>query len=370
MRRVRPASIAIVLAVVLAAALGGAAPALAADALSEGLGHYDAGRYAEAAEDFQALVASSPDFDYGYFMLGLAQLKLDRVADARDSFAKAISIRGDKFEYHASLARAYWASRDYALAVAVLNNAEPLAVTEPHRLALLSLRGRCHAALGEWAAVAADLEGARELGPVAPSELFQLGQAYYKLGRYERAVPVLRDLEAGGAAEPPALVLLADSLVRLGAAAPTAEQKEPVYREALYHAEQLLAQAPDTFEAHDLVGRAALGAGEPARAEEAFRTALAKKPDDCFARINLGKAILAEERFPEAEAVLREAAACAPQIAAVHESLGFALRKQGRLEEALETYRRAFALEPTDSLGTAIEICGEELAQKAAAPDE
>jgi Flp pilus assembly protein TadD len=349
----------LIAAVVLA--LGFAPVASANDALNQGMSYFKSGKYAEAAAEFQTLVDGSPNYDYGYFMLGLSLLKMGKTSQARDNISKAIELNGEKFEYHNGLASVYYTEKEYAKAVAALKTAEPLAVTDQHKFALFSMRGNCYAALDKWADAAEDLERARAINRGQASVLIELGKAYYKLGHFDKAAPVFREAVKATPGDTTSLHLLAESLVNLGAEATSDSQKDALYKEALRYAEEFQKAEPGNYEAHNLVGRSALGANDLAKAEQAFRKVLAQKPDYCYAMVNLGKTYIAESSWKEAEQVLREAATCAPRMPVVYESLGFALQKQDRLEEAVKTYEKAYEIKPSESVRSAIEICNQNL---------
>ena len=100
-----------ILAATLGAALVLVAPLSARADFETGMNYFKSGKYVEAAAEFQALVDSSPEYDYGYFILGLSFLQLGKAQDALNNFQKAIDLNGDKFEYHKGLADALGLAR-------------------------------------------------------------------------------------------------------------------------------------------------------------------------------------------------------------------------------------------------------------------
>jgi len=334
------------------------APAVQAnDALNQGLSNFKAGKYAEAAAEFQNLVDGSPNYDYGYFMLGLSLLKMGKYDEAKENIEKAIGLNGDKFEYHNALATDYFTKKDYPTAVQSLKTAEPLATENNQKFALYSTRGGCYAAMGKWAEAVDDLEKARKINGQKSSVLVTLGQSYYKLGHFDKAVPVFREAVKLVPNDTSTVQLLSESLINLGAEATSDSPKDAMYAEALGYAEKFLRAEPSNYEAANLVGRAALGASDYAKAEQAFRKVLAQKSDYCYAMVNLGKTYIAEERWAEAEDILNDAAKCAPRMSVVYESLGFSLQKQGRLQDAINAYEKSYEIKPSESVRSAIDIC-------------
>jgi tetratricopeptide (TPR) repeat protein len=367
-----------VIGVLLAVAI---APALwANDALNQGMSNYKSGKYAEAAAEFQTLVDSSPNYDFGYFMLGLSLFKMDRYPEAKVNIEKAIGLNADKFEYHNGLATVHFTQKDYPKAVAALKTAEPLAGTDVQRFALYSTRGRCYAEMGKWADAVDDLEKAKKIDSKKASVLVMLGRAYYKLGYFDKAVPVFAQAVKLMPNDTGSMHMLSESLINLGAESTSDSEKDEMYTRAGLYAEQFQKAEPSNFQAANLVGRAALGASDYPTAEQAFRRVLAQKSDYCYAMVNLGKTYIAQQRWTEAEEILNEAASCAPRMAVIYESLGYSLQKQARLNEAVTAYEKAYDLKPSESVRNAIEICkqnldvkqynanvaGEEAAQEAA----
>lgn len=347
----RPLAIAALLALVFAPAVW------ANDSLNQGLSHFKSGKYAEAAAEFQALVDGSPSYDYGYFMLGLSLLKMGKFKEAENNIVKAIELNGDKFEYHNGLATVYFTQKDYAKAISVLKTAEPLASNDQYKFVLYSMRGNCYAAREKWADAVDDLEKAKAIDAGQASVLVTLGQSYFKLGYFDKAAAVFRSAVKAVPTDSSTTQLLAESLLNLGAEATSDTAKASLYKEALGYAETVQKAKPGSFEASNLVGRAALGARNYPKAEQAFRKVLARKPEHCYAMANLGKTYIAQQKWGDAEQILEEAAACAPRMSVVYESLGFALQKQGRLEEAIQAYERAYDIKPSETVRNAINIC-------------
>ena len=139
-----------------------ASPLVRAD-FDSAMNQFRAGKYHEAAAEFQELVDTSPNYDFGYYMLGLSFLQVKKPADAEKNLLKAIELNGDKFEYHHSLAKTYYDQKQYPKAVAALKTAEGLATEAKYKYALYSLRGLSYSAEEKWAEAIEDLEEARKI---------------------------------------------------------------------------------------------------------------------------------------------------------------------------------------------------------------
>lgn len=347
-----------------------AGPALAQD-FEQAMNYFKGGKFVEAAAEFQALVDQSPGYADGYHMLGLSFMQMNKANEAVQNFQKAIELSGDRFEFHHGLANAYYQSGDYGKAVATLKTAEPLAGDARTKFALYNLRGLSYVGLEKWDDAINDLEKAKAVKKT-PSILDRLGLAYYSLGHHDKAVPVLREALASQPGNKGILLRLTNGLLDLGAEARDDASKSRYYSEALDAAEKYQKADPASYEAHNLVGRAALGAKEFNKAEQAFGRVIEMKPDYCYAMANLGKVYIAREKWSQAEEVLTKGAKCAPRMVVMHESLGFAVQKQGRLEEAVGHYNTAMKIKPSPSTQQLIDTCQHniQIAQENQAMDE
>ena len=327
----------------------------------QAMNYFKSGKYVEAAAEFQTLVDNSPNYDSGYYMLGLCLLQMKKPAEAESNFQKAIEINGEKFEYHHGLGRAYLDQKQHSKAVAALKTAEPLAANnDQSKFALFTLRGYAYSALEAWGDAVEDLEKAKAIKKDA-SVMAQLGKAYYGLGHNDKAVPAFREAVKLRPNDAGSTQLLANALINVGAEAKNDSASASAYKEALQVAESYLKMRPNSYEANNLVGRAALGARSFDRAEQAFRKVLAQKSDYCYAMVNLGKTYIAKQRWANAEEILDDAAQCAPRMALVYENLGFVIEKQKRLEEAIEKYNKSNELKPSASVTRAIARCQENI---------
>ncbi len=322
------------------------------EAYQNGMNYFKSGKYVEAAAEFQALVDEAPAYDYGYFMLGNSFVKMGKTEQAIENFKQAIELNGEKYVYHHSLATAYQKSRQHRMVVETLNKSESV-LEDRYKPAFYTTRGQSYYALQKWSEAISDLEKAKALKPTE-GVLTSLGVSYYKMGHHEKAASALEKALAKNPKNVTNNQLLAESLLEVGKSK-SGSAKASAYNQALAAAERVLAMKPGNFDAVNLVGRAALGAGDYGKAERSFTKALTLKPDYCFAMMNKAKAQIAVSKWNEAEGTLRQADKCDSNNVLVHESLGFVLRKQKRLQEALTSYEAAYKLKPSASIKQAIE---------------
>ncbi len=318
-----------------------AVPATLAD-YQDGMNFFKAGKYAESAAEFQAIVDASPEYGFGYYMLGLSFWKMKKYSEAGNALDKAVEIDGQKFAYGLAKASVQRAQGKNLEALNTLNAIEDQ-VEDAGKYNFYSLRGYTNVDLKKWGEAIEDLEKARA-AKKSESVNSYLGRAYYKLGYYDKAAPILRDAVEASPNNADDYLILTESLLNLARETRDENKKQALYVEAAQRAEKYRSLKPKDYLAVNLVGKAALGAGDFDKAEQAFQRVLAMKPDYCYAMVNLSKGYIAQERWKAAENILVKAAQCAPRMAIVYDSMGFAIQKQGRLEDAKAAYEKSLAI--------------------------
>lgn len=111
-------------------------------------------------------------------------------------------------------------------------------------------------------------------------------------------------------------------------------------------ADEALALAPDSPDAHDVMGDLHLDALEPEAAEEHFREARKVDAESSTGRTKLAEALRLQGRFDEAIDELKEALRIDPKSARAQSGIGLALRGQNKNIEAIAAYREAIRLDP------------------------
>ncbi len=117
-----------------------------------------------------------------------------------------------------------------------------------------------------------------------------------------------------------------------------------VEAQAIYR--QLLALAPDHFEALRLLGMAECHTGNYQQAELLLGRAVALEPRSADAHLNRGVALSALRRYEEARESYQRAIALQPTFAIALHNLGNVCRALHRLDEAVASYERAIAAKP------------------------
>lgn len=314
--------------------------------MEQAISHLKAGNYLEAAAELQVLVDRSPDYDYGYYLLGHCHLKTGNPHEAERSFARALALNGRRPEYYHGLALALKEQRQYQRALEVVSSGEPLAREPDWRFAFLSLRAAVEVSLHRWEEAAADMEKAVALRR-DPRLFRDLGRVYLVLGKNDRAAAAFAQAAAASPADPSLGAWLVEATLRMAAQSTDGSRKRSLYAQALKLARDYEARHPEQAAAANLLGRAALGAGRYEEAEAAFRKVLAADPGHCYARVNLAGAYIAQQRWQEAERSLLEATRCGSELGETYVRLGYVYLRQGRQAEAEQAFERAHALLPS-----------------------
>lgn len=127
----------------------------------------------------------------------------------------------------------------------------------------------------------------------------------------------------------------------VGGRAPTPEGRD----RAKQLADAALTLAPDSPDAHEVMGDLFIDASEPEAAEAEFRKALLGD-NSASLRTKLAEALRLQGDFDEAIAELRKAITLEPRSARAYSGLGLALRAQRNLPESTTAYQEAVRLDP------------------------
>ena len=117
--------------------------------------------------------------------------------------------------------------------------------------------------------------------------------------------------------------------------------------ESIWH--QTLVHNPDSWLAHNNLGKVLMAQGNHAEAISHYKAALAVKPDFRDAMNNLGAVYIEQNNLSEAITILERTVAVWPQFAAARSNLGVALTRSGEFGKAAEHLRRATELAPEDA---------------------
>jgi tetratricopeptide (TPR) repeat protein len=216
-------------------------------------------------------------------------------------------------------------------------------------------------------------EAAVRADPADDRARYNLGVVLQGLSRLDEAVAQYRQVAAGSAEFPKALVNWANALKDRndlrGAAdlyerAHAANPADPAILKNLARLGDLALHRREHEQALQLYGRVAklgsadglaglgtvaLEAGDPAKAIEHFRAALAIEPRHSAAHYNFGVALDDLQRFDEALEHFERAAAIDPRNAGAWVRWGEALRRRGDAKGAAERFARALEMDPANA---------------------
>ncbi|MBB3265698.1 putative O-linked N-acetylglucosamine transferase (SPINDLY family) [Azospirillum sp. OGB3] len=268
------------------------------DVLAAALAHHQAGRLAQAAAGYQAVLDTLPDHADALHLLGVVYLQAGHPAEAEPRIRAALRADATVADYHDNLGSALRA----------LDRAAEAA--DSHRAAI-------------------------RLRPAFAQAHYNLGNALDRLGRLEEAADAYRQAAALRPGYARARFNLGNTLTALGRLA----EADDAFRAAL-------ADDPGFGEAHANRASLMLQRGRAAEADRALRRALALRPGHATALANLSAALLALDAPMDAERAARRAESVRPDFAEAALRRGDALQKRNRLAEAGRAYARAAALCP------------------------
>jgi tetratricopeptide (TPR) repeat protein len=168
----------------------------------------------------------------------------------------------------------------------------------------------------------------------------QLHQKLAGVAGPERA-RVLTALQAKHLAAQASAALARTQESAIGGRAPSDEGRE----RAKKLADAALALAPDSPDAHEVIGDLFIDASEPEDAEDEFRMALLGE-NSASLRTKLAEALRLQGNFDDAMTELREGIKLEPRFARAHSGLGLVLRAQRNLPESTAAYQEAIRLDP------------------------
>ena len=119
------------------------------------------------------------------------------------------------------------------------------------------------------------------------------------------------------------------------------------FTEAAAGLENLLRQAPDSFEVHELLGMVYSGESRDALANQHLEKAVRLKPASAAARTNLAMNLVRLRKLPEAQAQLKKAVEVEPDNFDANHNLGELYVRMGKLSEAVPYLKRGQQLEPS-----------------------
>jgi tetratricopeptide (TPR) repeat protein len=314
----RAAVVAIVLALLLPlGALGG---------YTEGMDCFKNKDWDCVVAQFMTEVQAHPDYDFGWFMMGIAQLQKKEYDKAVENFNKAIEINGDKLGYHVNKAKAYTDQKQYDKVIATLTGKDSLEGAQGEVFSLNYQLGTAYHQKAKHGEAIPYLEKSAAVKPDFTT-LYMLGVSYDALGNTDKSISSLKEALAQQPGNADVQAILGSTYLELAQKENAKPKKTQYYADALKYAQGAAKAKPGDHVKQNLVARAYLGAGQFDQAEASFKKVLELDPNYCFARLNLGKVYIAKKEWTKGVTVLQEATKCLPKNDVAWESLGFCQEK-------------------------------------------
>ncbi len=284
---------------------------------------YNRGQFEKAIQELKPDLEANPDWEFGHRLVGLCYIGLKNNALAVSSLTRAVQLKSTAFSTYYGLGEAYYNMQKYDYSVLSLNQGEQFIAKEnpqdqdKDRARLHHLRGSAEIRLGKYADALNDITAAIRESQSDWTDYWELGQAYFNLGRYDEAIQSLQKA----------------SSMKPGQAGVN-EYIGKVYFKK---------------------GIEALRAKQYPQSVEALQRASELNPTDGYASYNLAEALLFQKRYPEAEKALTHALVAMPNSPEVYMRMGLVFEKQKKWDMAINAYRKANELKPSDEAKKGIE---------------
>ncbi|MBZ0111263.1 MAG: tetratricopeptide repeat protein, partial [Thermoanaerobaculia bacterium] len=306
----------------------------------EGVAAFQAGDYATATREFQALVDSRTDCAACYQMLGQALLKTKKPQEAAIQLRKGYDLEPQNNGIRLPLALAYLESKRYDDAVKLLQTIDPSALSKKQQTAYHQYQAVALDRSGRSDQVMASLKAAAQASPSDAEAQYRYGQSCLA-ERESCAIPVLEKAVQLDPRDPDKKRSLLKAHLLQGRSA-RGSAKDSAYGSAARVAEQLVAVSA-SGENLLLLGEAQLGAKQYSAAASTFERARGAGANTWLTDYYLGQAQTATKSYSAAEASLKTAlgkTSNSKDENLVWGQLGFVYEKEKKLDQAKEAYRR------------------------------
>ncbi len=308
----------------------------------EGVAAFKAKNFAQAAREFEAVVADRPDWAGGYLMLGRTQLLLNRNADAVTTLRKGYDLNPSDLQTQLYLAQAYLAGQRSSEASQLLGKINSAGLPKEQQAFYQQLYAKALADSGQSGRAASALQKAAAASPDDADLLYQYGAMALSANNTDEAVSALSKAARLAPNDNDKVKLYVQALIRQ-ARETGGSGKEAIYSRAAESARGLAGRQP-TYDNLLLLGEAQLGAKQYEAAAGSFGQASSKNAGDWLPHYYAGQARTAQERYNEAESALKKSLSLASRSqdkSKVWSQLGFVYEKQKSFDQAKQAYQNA-----------------------------
>lgn len=326
-----------------------------------GLEAFKKGDYKRAIEEFSLEIQKHPNYDYGHFMLGMANLRLKQYDPAVSHLKRAAELDKEKLVYHTNLAQAYTELKQWDNAVKALEGRTELRSTPDVTAQAHFLLGYGYFNTKNYDKAIEQLTRAKKLTPSEFKVLSPLGIALFLQGSYDEAISNLSAAVKINSKHSQTSQYLGEAYLAKAQREIDPNKKKLLYQSATKYAEENVRLAGEKeFDTINLLARAYLGSDRYQDAVQAFEKAIALNPSHGYAHFNKGEAYKGLKDWASAEKEYVRAAELMPTNPDVMATLAYAyeqLAKQDQgasLDKALQHYNKANQLKAKPATREAI----------------
>ena len=299
-------------------------------AMSTAIGHYRAGRLAQAEEACQQILKAAPDHFGAVNLLGGIATRLGRTELAAESFAKAVALDPGDAAAHSNLGSAYRNQGKQDDAIACFRRALEI---DPGLAETHNNLGHALANQGKRDDAIACFRRALEVNPKLVETHSALGQALGGQGKIEEAIACFRRALEIKPKYAPAHTNLGHAFRSRG----ELDQAGACYTRAIKI-------TPENAEAHHGLGTVFRDQGVPGKAIACYRRSIKINPGNPKVHNDLGNVFNDQEMPNDAVACFLRAIEISPDYPEAHNNLGIVRKSQGDAEAAEASYNRAIEI--------------------------
>ncbi len=336
-----------------------------ADMLKEGIKHHESGRFSDAEQLYQQILAENPRHAHALHMRSMIAFDLKKYEAAEEFARKALAEKNDFPLFFVTLGNTLKAQGKVGDAIASYKHGLTL---KTDMFDCLNNLGSALISAGKMEEAIQYCKQAHQLNPSHANPIYNIGVAYYENNQFEQALPYFEKaillnphnaqifLNKGRtlyrlkrrkeAAAPLELATRidpnhADAFSVLGLIA----YEEGRHEDALKYYSKLKSIQPDAYSYANL----ALVYQEMARREEAiinYKKALELQPNTFEFLNNLGIINFDIGKYEEAAEYLKQALALKPNNELVISNLATAYKNFGQIDQAVDYFKKALKLTP------------------------
>ena len=294
------------------------------------------GKNAEAEDAWSALSKAQPSNPEPYAHLGLLEARQEHYAEAVAFYRKAMALNPTMPRLRFNLGLAYFKAGDYKNA---LDQLKPLLKTlsptsdEAQRLTILI--GMSHYGLGEFAAADPYLKRAAEIDAQNLPLLLTLAHSCLLSRQYQCVLDAFHRIVAQNPESAEAHMLAGEALD---------EMQEPV--DAVRELRAAVLANPQEPNVHFGLGYLLWTQGKTEDAAHEFQAELANDPEHLQAMVYLADSQIQMNRMEDARPLLEQVVKINPANSMGHLDLGIVYMEAGRKQDALREMKAAAALDP------------------------